>query len=116
MTHFNGHEYKTEIDHQRLTSQLERIRGLMLDGKWRTLAEIEEITGDPAASVSAQLRHLRKERFGSFVVNRRSRGDREKGLFEYQLIDPRSDVAYSELGREGIPKGVPLTEIFGGQK
>lgn len=47
------------------------------------LAEWTE--GDPAASVSAQLRHLRKPRFGGFVVEKRPRGDRERGLWEYRL-------------------------------
>ena len=58
----------------------------MIDGEWRTLSEIEFITGDPQASISAQLRHLRKERFGGYLVELRSRGDRENGLFEYRLF------------------------------
>ncbi|KKL56177.1 hypothetical protein LCGC14_2247980, partial [marine sediment metagenome] len=36
-----------------------------------TLCEIEDLTGDPPASISAQLRHLRKERFGAHTVERR---------------------------------------------
>ncbi len=84
--HFNGPEYKTEGDHKRLSSQHERIKSLMRDGQWRTLSEIETHTGDPASSVSAQLRHLRKERFGSWTVERRSRGQRITGLFEYRIF------------------------------
>jgi hypothetical protein len=57
----------------------------MKDGQWRTLEEIAQATGDPQASVSAQLRHLRKNKFGSYIVNKRSRGDREHGLWEYQV-------------------------------
>lgn len=87
---FNGSDYIKEFDQQRLTGQLKRIYGLMIDGRWRTLREIEIITGDPASSISAQLRHLRKERFGSHTVNKRSRGDRKIGLFEYQLIKKNS--------------------------
>ncbi len=57
----------------------------MRDGKWRTLDEIATFTGDPHASVSAQLRHLRKARFGGHKVEKRARGDRHCGLFEYRL-------------------------------
>jgi Fic family protein len=83
---FNGATYEPEKDDQRLSGQLKNIYDLMKDGNWRTLQEISAITGAPQASVSAQLRHLRKERFGAHAVNKRSRGDRESGLYEYQLI------------------------------
>ena len=83
---FNGSDYVPELDDQRLQGQIKRIYELMKDGKFRTLSEIETLTGDPQASISAQLRHLRKERFGGFVVNRRRRGERKEGLFEYQLL------------------------------
>jgi hypothetical protein len=86
MTRFNGPEYQTTEDHKRLSSQIARIFDCMIDGQWRTFKEIHQITGDPEASISAQLRHLRKERFGSYTVERRARGDREQGLFEYRLL------------------------------
>lgn len=88
---FNGPAYDPAHDNRRLGSQLLRIRDLMLDGTWRTLAEIAAATGDPAASVSAQLRHLRKERFGAFLVERRTRGVRAKGLYEYR-VQPGKDA------------------------
>jgi len=83
---YNGPEYKPKFDYLRLAGQTKRVFDLMRDGKFRTLEEIAELTGDPQSSVSAQLRHLRKAKFGSHTVNRRSRGDRGHGLFEYQLI------------------------------
>jgi hypothetical protein len=83
--HFNGPEYSPRHDQARLMDQHQRIRALMLDGVWRTIQEIARLTGDPQASVSAQLRHLRKERFGGFVVDRQKRGDRAHGLFEYRV-------------------------------
>jgi hypothetical protein len=83
---FNGPAYEPKFDQDRLEGQLARIFNLMKDGAWRTLAEIAKETRDPEASVSAQLRHLRKERFGSHIVKKRSRGDRNVGLWEYQLI------------------------------
>jgi hypothetical protein len=58
----------------------------MQDGEWRTLSEISQTTGDPQASISAQLRHLRKPRFGSFRVEREYRGN---GLYVYRVLPPR---------------------------
>lgn len=83
---FNGSDYVPELDQARLTGQIERIYNLMIDGKFRTLSEIENETNDPQASISAQLRHLRKERFGKHIVNKRRVGDEKKGLFEYQVL------------------------------
>ncbi len=74
-------------DHVRLAIQLKAVKVLMLDGIWRTLAEIGEATHAPHASVSARLRDLRKPRFGSFVVDRRRRGP---GTFEYRVL-PRGE-------------------------
>lgn len=85
---FNGPDYDPKLDQARLTGQILRVHDCMIDGVWRTLWEIESITGDPQASISAQLRHLRKRRFGSFLVEKRRRGVSTQGLFEYKLIKP----------------------------
>jgi len=82
---FNGPDYDPAYDDIRLTGQILRVFNLMKDERWRTLDEISTATGDPQASISAQLRHLRKERFGEHFVGKRSRGDRVNGLWEYQL-------------------------------
>ena len=63
--YFNGSDYDPAIDTDRLRGQIRDIYDLMKDGRWRTLEEISQLTKHPQASVSAQLRHLRKERFGS---------------------------------------------------
>ena len=84
---FNGPAYEPRYDLERLTGQIRRIYDLMIDGAWRTLDEIHRCTRDPPASISAQLRHLRKRRFGGHTINKRRRGDEEKGLWEYQLIE-----------------------------
>lgn len=84
--HFDGPAYEPEFDHARLTGQILRVWDLMRDGHWRTLQEIADRTGDPPASISAQLRHLRKKRFGLHTVERRSRGDRVAGLWEYRVL------------------------------
>ncbi len=80
---FNGAAYERERDDARLTGQLLRIWDVMHDSVWRSLHQIATKTGDPEASISAQLRHLRKERFGGHKVERRHQGN---GLYEYRLI------------------------------
>jgi hypothetical protein len=88
MTRFDGSNVIEAYDNERLTGQLKRVYDAMKDGNWRTLGEIEDRTGDNQASVSAQLRNLRKERFGSYQVEKRTRGDRKSGLFEYRVLAP----------------------------
>jgi len=83
---FDGPVYSQEHDGIRLTGQIQRIFSLMKDEHWRTLNEIAETTGDPPASVSAQLRHLRKVRFGKHTILKRHRGNVKSGLWEYQLL------------------------------
>ena len=83
MTKFNGADYDQKRDDQRLTRQYRRVFNLMKDGEWRTLADISAIIGDPPASVSAQLRHLRKARFGKHTVERKYVSD---GVYLYRLI------------------------------
>lgn len=80
---FNGPDYDQARDNIRLGGQLSRIFALMRDGKPRSLAEISNSTGDPAASVSAQLRHLRKRRFGAHTVTKQHHG---RGLYKYALV------------------------------
>lgn len=102
---FNGPAYDPGLDNVRLTGQIERIFKLMRDGAWRTLAEIESETGDGQASISAQLRHLRKARFGGHSVERQPRGDRTTGLYEYRLIV--KETAHDDVRDRAICPDVP---------
>lgn len=88
---FDGETFGPEHDLDRLSKQLGRVKALMGDGQWRTLQEIALATGDPESSVSARLRDCRKEKHGGFIVDRRCRGDRANGLFEYQLRNPNDE-------------------------
>jgi len=80
---FNGSDYVPVRDNPRLTNQIEKVFDLMKDATWRTLAEISYNTDAPEASVSAQLRHLRKDRFGGHTVEKRYDGG---GLYSYALL------------------------------
>ena len=82
-THFDGETYDHQEDFQRLKGQMLKVYELMRDGSWRTLQEISEAVGSPEASISARLRDLRKERFGSFQVERQRD---EGGLHLYRVL------------------------------
>lgn len=80
---FNGDDYQPVRDDVRLSGQIDRVFKAMKDGEWRSLGDISAITNDPEASISAQLRHLRKARFGGHTVNKTHIGS---GLYKYQLL------------------------------
>ena len=80
---FNGDDYQPERDNKRLSGQLLRVWNVMKDQEWHTLPEIAIRTGDPEASISAQLRHLRKKRFGQHDVQKEYI---ENGLYRYKLL------------------------------
>ena len=82
----DGETFDPGTDTIRLNDQMRRVADVMGDSKWRSLAEIAEVTGDPEASVSARLRDFRKPRFGGFAVLRRRREG--AGLWEYRLTIP----------------------------
>jgi hypothetical protein len=80
---FDGADYSRSRDDARLTGQILRVWECVCDGRWRTLKEIAQETGDPEASISAQLRHLRKPRFGGYTVEREYINN---GLYKYRLL------------------------------
>ncbi len=83
---FDGADYVPAHDQLRLTGQLKRVWDVICDTEWHTLREIATATGDPESSVSAQLRHLRKQKFGGHTIERQPRGERSRGLYEYRLV------------------------------
>jgi DNA-binding IclR family transcriptional regulator len=58
--------------------------------QWLTLAELAEKTRFPPASLSAQLRHLRKPKYGAWEVEKRRREwEKEEVVWEYGLAEGR---------------------------
>lgn len=90
---FHGDTFEPALDLLRLTTQLERVKALMGDQRWRSLAQIAQLVGGTEASVSARLRDLRKTAFGSFQVERKRQGDPTRGFFVYRVLNPVSLVA-----------------------
>lgn len=79
---FDGATYEPKQDKIRLNRQLQLVFDVIRSGRWLTLRDISQETGQPEASVSARLRDLRKDRFGAWHVERRRC---DGGLFEYRL-------------------------------
>ena len=91
--HFDGPGFDPALDGDRLTRQLDAVRVWMLGHGWQSLVEIAEGTGygtAAIASISAQLRHLRKARFGGYTVERRRR---TAGTWEYKVNPPARETA-----------------------
>ncbi len=76
--------------------QLDVLCDVMLSARqcetWLTLDELSKLTHYPPASISAQLRHLRKPEFGGYAVEKRQRaagrilrGEDFGTVWEYQL-------------------------------
>ena len=82
-----GPAYVEELDGKRIAKQHEVIRDFMLKNtNWFTLAELHALLQFPEASISAQLRHLRKERFGAYRVEKQRR---TVGTWEYRVLMPK---------------------------
>jgi hypothetical protein len=82
---FSGGTYDEDRDGERLSRQARVVFDLMQDGKWRTLADIAARTKEPEASISARLRDLRKERNGSYRVEREYLAG---GIWQYRVLPP----------------------------
>lgn len=93
-------EKKQRAARVRLRTQREVLRDVMLSanecGAWLTLGELAAMTRYPAASISAQLRHLKKPRFGNFELEKQMRdksdlysGNAHGAVWEYRLTRRR---------------------------
>ena len=87
----------TADDKKRLGRQLDRVRELVLDGRWWTFELIQRRLSQvysghfPEASISARLRDLR--RLG-YTVERKSLG---AGLFAYRVTKPERVAEQEEM-------------------
>lgn len=77
-----GTTFDPALDAERLAGQHAKVLGIMRDGNWRTLYQLEQLTGIPTQSISARLRDFRKRKFGAYTVERRRVSD---GTWEYRV-------------------------------
>lgn len=80
---FDGETYDRERDHTRLSSALERVKAILSDGQWHSIAEVADRANISPAATSARFRDLRKEKFGGHTVERRNLGG---GFWQYRLV------------------------------
>jgi hypothetical protein len=67
-------------------TQIDRLLCALRGAGWLSLLDLHSMTSDPIASISANLRNLRKPEHGSHTINRRRRAG-SFNLFEYHLGD-----------------------------
>jgi len=104
---------KRELRRTPRRRQRDVLRDVMLSARecetWLTLDELAKLTHYPPASISAQLRHLRKPQNGGFVVKKRPRisgvilrGEDFGTVWEYQLKrEIRKIMARNRTPRRG---------------
>ena len=81
-----GPSFERAVDETRIMGQMARVKAYLLHQQWCTLADIEAFTGYPQASISAQIRHLRKAKFGGYLVEKRRKSGGFGGTWEYRLM------------------------------
>ncbi|HVO59235.1 MAG TPA: hypothetical protein VMT51_16225 [Dongiaceae bacterium] len=102
-------------------SQREALRDIMLSAAecavWLTLEDLARMTEYPPASISAQLRHLRKERYGGYRLAKRCRpqaalpgvlAERAARVWEYKLDAGHGLARGGKMARppvNGTPRG-----------
>ena len=104
---------KKRSSRTRVPTQREVLRDVMLAaaryGAWMTLRELSKLTGYGEASISAQLRHLRRARYGGFQLQKRIRSGEVVRhaehfiVWEYRLSRKRDQRRAS--GRRGVAAG-----------
>jgi len=88
----HGRTFDRELDGKRLNGQALRVYEAMIDGVYRTLREIHDITGDPEASISSRLRDFDKPEMSQLNIykdSRRRAGMEKRGVWEYALLSRR---------------------------
>src|SRR5438876_6269333 len=96
-------ERQRKVKRVRVRTQRDVVRDVMLSanecGAWLTLAELGAMTRYLETSISAQLRHLKKPKFGNYELEKRPRtragGDLDDGHgveWEYRLTRRRRVV------------------------
>ena len=90
----------------------------MADQQWRTVREIEAITGDGQASISARLRTYAADEYLKqfFTKERRRRGGAKRGIFEHRILrkDLASGLSRAHVHHSNVPNHGSITfQIIG---
>ena len=111
--HFDGKFCDIPKDHLRLSRQFERVRDYMSDHQFHSVQEVAQALNIPENSASAQIRNLRKARFGARVIETQRCTD--TGLFKYRM-KPLPPTPKIDWGKRTIgplePRGPLQTDFF----
>jgi len=99
---FDGAHYNIELDHERLTKQLNNVEVFMQDYKWHTVQEVAEALCITENSASAQIRNLRTLKYGAHRVD--TVRTTPEGLFAYRLCPPQEPFDFSKHLRDQARK------------
>lgn len=100
----DGFAYEPDLDEERLRTQMRQVFSILKSTyDWLTVEQISNIMGErfdvqaPEASVSAQIRNLRKRANGGYLI----RGRYRKGarIYEYKLIG-QADSLFQATGQD----------------
>lgn len=80
-----GATFQESLDGERVRTQMQVIRDFMLSHDFVTLSEIEHCLKYPSASISAQLRHLKKDKFGGYELEKKRLSINNAGTWLYKL-------------------------------
>ena len=81
---FDGDDYVDSRDRQRLKGQMQRVYNCLNDYRWWTVDDICRVTGDRnGASISAQIRNLRKPKFGAYIIEKEHK---RNGLYAFRML------------------------------
>ncbi len=79
-----------------LSTQHLRVRAAALAWHgWFAMEELAHSIDEPAGSTERQVRYLRAERFGSYLVEKRRRG--ESRTWEYRVVPPVREPTQQDL-------------------
>lgn len=99
--HFHGKGVKTAKDEQRLASLYDRVFEVVKDGRWRTCAEIQALTGGEKESINRMLRYMDDPFVGRHHKNSRIRSG---NLWEHQIL-ARGTNAFNNWLKEQAREG-----------
>ena len=82
---FQGSDYAEEFDYGRLSGALRRVYDAMKCGQWQTTFETaERASVKNHETVTRMRRHIKN--MDGHSIEKRRRGNKEDGLFEYRII------------------------------
>lgn len=128
---FSGEAYDEDRDCSALTGQLRIVFDIMSDQKWRSVRRIQQLMvrdygqselACPENSIQAQIRNLRKPKFGNYECPRKTmpgkRGGRGYSVYrlgnvlnDYKVRERFSDLSPDQLLKKAISQAKVIRRL-----